>query len=225
MNIVDILIILILISGGVAGAKNGFFKQTIVLFGTILCFMLAWGLKNPIANFLSYHTPFFKFAGLTSFNIILYQLIGFLILLSLLSAILTILVRISGVVERLLKLTVILGIFSKILGFIVGVIEIYIIVFVILFFARQPFIDQTLLEESLLAPTIVESSPGLSSIVEDMNDVLKDTYKITKEYEDNKDIDYTNGQIIDSLIKHKVIDEEYVNKLEQKGKIVYKRGV
>ena len=221
MNIVDIIIILILISGGLAGAKNGFFKQTVVLISTILCFMLAWGLKNPIANFLSYNIPFFKFAGLTSFNIILYQLIGFFVLLSLFSAIATILIRFSGIFEKVLKITVILGIFSKILGFIVGAIETYIIVFAILFFAKQPFIDQTLLQDSLLVPTIVESSPGLSNIVEDMNDVLKDTYKITKEYEDNKNIDYTNKQIIESLLKHKVIDQEYVDKLQKKGKIKY----
>ena len=220
MNFVDILLIIVLISGGLAGAHNGFFKQSVVLVGTIICFILAWIFKNPIADFLSFNLPFFSFNGLKSLNILFYQLAAFLSLLLLFSAVLIVLIKMTGIFEKILKMTIILGIPSKILGFFVGLIETYIIVFAVLFFAKQPIFNQELLEESLLTPIIVNSSPGLSNIVGNMNDSLKDIYIITKDY-DNKDKSKTNKEIIDSLLKHKVIDQNYVDKLEKKGKIKY----
>lgn len=221
MNFVDILVIFVLISGGITGAHNGFFKQSVVLIGTIICFILAWMLKNPIANFLSFNLPFFDFNGLKSLNIVFYQLISFLILLALFSAVLIVLIKITGIFEKILKFTIVLGIPSKILGFFVGLIETYIIVFAVLFFAKQPIFNQELFEESTLTPVIVNSSPGLSNIVGNMNDSLKDIYTITKNYEENKDKNKTNTDIIDSLLKHNVIDKEYIDKLENKGKIDY----
>ena len=221
MGFVDILVIIVLILGGITGAKNGFFKQTVVLVGTIICFLLAWFLKNPIANFMSYNFPFFSFNGLESLNIVFYQLTAFLVLLALFAAVLVVLTKITGVFEKILKFTIILGIPSKILGFIVGLIETYIIVFAILFFAKQPIFNQEIFEDSKLTPVIVNSSPGLSNIVSNMNESLKDIFIITKDYENNHDKNSTNKQIIDSLLKHKVIDKDYVDKLVKKGKIKY----
>ena len=164
MNIVDVVIIMGLLLGGVTGAKNGFFRQSVVLIGTILCFILAWVFKNPIANFLSFTLPFFNFAGpfegLTSLNIVMYQLIAFLLLLSLFSAILAIIIKATGVFEKILNFTIILGIPSKILGFIVGVIEAYVIVFVVLFFVNQPAVNLEIVKESTFSPKIVNSSPA-----------------------------------------------------------------
>lgn len=221
MGFLDIVIIIVLISGGFAGAKNGFFRQTVVLIGTIICFILAWLFKNPIANFLSFNLPFFEFNGLKALNIVFYQLAAFLLLLILFTAVLVVLVKITGIFEKILKLTIVLGIPSKILGFIVGVIEAYIIIFAVLFFAKQPIFNQELIEESKLSPIIVNSSPGLSNIVSNMNESLKDIYTITKEYENEKNVENTNKEIIDSLLKHKVINEDYIDKLEKKGKIKY----
>ena len=221
MGFVDILVIIVLVFGGITGAHNGFFKQTVVLVGTIICFLLAWFLKNPIADFLSFNLPFFSFNGLSSLNIVFYQLTAFLALLALFSSILIVLIKITGGFEKILKFTIILGIPSKILGFIVGLIETYIIVFAVLFFVKQPIFSQELIEESKLAPVIVNSSPGLSNIVSDMNQSLKDILIITKNYEDNHDKNSTNKQIIDSLLKHKVITKEYIDKLVKNGKIKY----
>lgn len=221
MNFVDILIILVLISGGIAGAHNGFFKQSVVLVGTIICFLLAWFLKNPIADFLSFNLPFFSFNGLKSLNIVFYQLTAFLVLLALFSAVLIVLIKITGIFEKILKFTIVLGIPSKILGFIVGLIETYIIVFAILFFAKQPIFNQELIEESKIAPVIVNSSPGLSNVVSNMNESLKDIFIITKDYEDNKDKDKTNKQVVESLLRHNVINQNYIDKLQKQGKISY----
>ena len=223
MAFLDILIIIVLLSGGLVGAQNGFFRQTVVLIGTIMCFVVAWFFKDYIANFLSFNLPFFKFSGVTSLNILLYQLIAFVILFSFFAAVVVVLAKMTGVLEKILKMTVVLGIPSRILGFIVGLVEAYVIVFVVLFFVKQPMFSQELVEESELTPIIVNSSPVLSSVVSDMNKSLKEIYVINKDYEDNKDADVTNKAIIDSLLKHKVITEDYIDKLVKKGKIVYER--
>ena len=225
MNIVDVVIIMGLLLGGVTGAKNGFFRQSVVLIGTILCFILAWVFKNPIANFLSFTLPFFNFAGpfegLTSLNIVMYQLIAFLLLLSLFSAILAIIIKATGVFEKILNFTIILGIPSKILGFIVGVIEAYVIIFVVLFFVNQPAVNLEIVKESTFSPKIVNSSPGLSNIVGNMNDAVNDIYDITKDYNINQNTNSFNKKVINSLLEHKVIDKDYLDKLVSKGKINY----
>ena len=225
MNIVDVVIIMGLLLGGVTGAKNGFFRQSVVLIGTILCFILAWVFKNPIANFLSFTLPFFNFAGpfegLTSLNIVMYQLIAFLLLLSLFSAILAIIIKATGVFEKILNFTIILGIPSKILGFIVGVIEAYVIIFAVLFFVNQPAVNLEIVKESTFSPKIVNSSPGLSNIVGNMNDAVNDIYDITKDYNVNQNTNSFNKKVINSLLEHKVIDKAYLDKLVSKGKINY----
>ena len=97
MNFIDILVIIVLVSGGIAGAYNGFFKQSVILVGTIVCFILAWVLKNPIADFLSFNLPFFSFNGLKSLNIVFYQLAAFLGLLAIFVSILIVLIKITGI--------------------------------------------------------------------------------------------------------------------------------
>lgn len=225
MNIIDVVIIFGLLLGGFAGAKNGFFKQSVVLVGTILCFVLSWIFKDFIANFLSYNLPFFNFAGpfegLTSLNIVMYQLIAFLLLMFLFTAILVVIIRMTGVFEKILKMTIILGIPSKILGFIVGAIEAYVILFVILFFFSQPAFNIEIVNDSKFANTIVNSSPGLSNIVGNMNDAVNDIYEITSSYSVNQNTYDFNRRVIDSLLEHEVIDMEYVNNLISKGKISY----
>lgn len=225
MNIIDVVIIFGLILGGMAGARNGVFKQTTLLIGTILCFVLSWLLKDFIANFLSYTLPFFNFAGpfegLTSLNIVMYQLIAFLILMALFTSVLVVLLKITDGFEKFLKFTVLLGIPSKILGFIVGVIEAYVILFAILFFVNQPAFNFGVVNESHFKDPILTSSPGLSNMVGDMNDAINDIYYITKDYHYSNNSNTFNRRVVNSLLEHNVIDEDYLNELRTRGKIDY----
>ena len=225
MNIVDVVIIFGLLLGGVSGWHNGFFKQSVTLVGTIICFILAWVFKDIIANFLSYTLPFFNFVGpfegLTSLNIVLYQLLSFMLLLILFTSVLVVLIKITNGFEKFLKFTIILGIPSKILGFIVGIIEAYVILFAILFFVNQPVFNLEIVNESKLTNPILNSSPGLSNIVGNMNNAIGDIYDITKSYNVNQNPDSFNRQVVNTLLEHDVIDKDYVNTLREKGKINY----
>ena len=68
----------------------------------------------------------------------LYELISFFILLSVFSLILAVIIKISGVIERFLRSTVILALPSRILGGVLGVIEFYVFSFILLLIVTMP---------------------------------------------------------------------------------------
>ncbi len=223
MQIIDIFIILIILSFGATGLKNGFFKQTVLTIGTILVFVLSYKFKDYIANFLSYHLPFFNFAGpfegLTTINIILYQMVSFILVFLLLTSVLVVLLKVTGVFEKILKFTIVLGIPSKILGFIVGLIEGYVIVFIALFFLSQPAVNIDIINDSKLKPVILNSSPVLSNVVKNTNETVKELYVLVKDYAVTENKDSFNKNSIDIMLKNKVITVEYVEELIERDKL------
>ena len=222
MSIIDILIITGFLSGASLGLRNGVIKQGVVLIGTLLCVVIAWTFKTPLANFLSFNLPFFNFNGLTALNIVIYQFISFCFILALLSFILIFAIKLAGGIEKVLKYTIVLGIPSRILGLILGLIEALVVIFICLFIIKGTVINQktNILDNSKFAPVILKSSPGLSNIAGNMNDTLNDISSITKSY-NKDDKNKVNKEIIDVLLKHDVVTNDYLNKLKNKGKIKY----
>lgn len=223
-NIIDVLIFLTIALMGVIGWKKGVLKQTVSTVGFVLIVIIAFYLKNPIAEFLSLYFPFFKFGGvyggIVSFNILLYQLIAFLIVILILETILQIIVKITGIIEKILKFTIILGIPSKILGMIVGIIEGFIIVFIALFFFKQPLFNIKQFNDSKLTDKILNSTPILSNISQDFVDTFNDIYDLSEKYtNESMTSDEFDLASIDIMLKHKVITTKYVQKLVDKGKI------
>ena len=224
MNIVDAIIVLLILACGVAGFKRGVLKQTVSTVGFIIVVILAFYLKNPIAEFLSLHLPFFSFGGnlanTVSLNIILYQLISFILVILVLETVLGILIRITGIIEKILKFTVILGIPSKILGFVVGVVEGFIITFILLFFLRQPGFNLKIFDGSKLTNPILNSTPVLSQVAGDFVDTFNDLYELGNDYYEQKlDANTLDLKSIDVMLEHKIITPDYVKKLVDNGKI------
>ena len=120
MNILDAVIIIFFIVGILAGFRRGVIKQTVLLVGIVIILVLSFYLRVPISTFLYKHLPFFSFGGLfkgvSVLNILLYELIAFLVVFSILYLILRVLLKLSGLLEKILKATIILGFFSKIAG-------------------------------------------------------------------------------------------------------------
>lgn len=223
IGIVDVCILVLLLMFAVVGLKRGFFKQTVITLGTILVFILAYSFKDFLANFFSYNLPFIKFSGaisgLTTINIIVYQMLAFIVMLGLFSAVLIVLIKITGIFEKILKFTIILSIPSKIAGFILGLVEGYVIIFIALFVLNQPAINLEILNESKAMPIIVNSSPGLSNVVSKTQDSLVEIYKLGKTYVADQDSNKFNKNTIDVMLKNKIITVEYVDKLIEKNKI------
>lgn len=223
IKIVDVAIILLVLAYGIAGLKRGAIKQSVMTVGIILVFMLAFYFKNPLAKFLSSILPFFDFSGsikgLTSLNILVYQMISFILVFVVLVIVLNVLIKISDIFEKVLKATIILSIPSKIGGFIIGLIEGYVVVFIVLFFLSQPAVNLKILNESKLMPKVLNSSPGLTNIVRDTNESISEIYEVTNDYKGGKSSDEYNREIVDVMLKNKIVTVDYMDTIIKKKKL------
>lgn len=117
INIIDIAIILMVIMFGIVGFKKGIIKEAVSLIGIILVFIISFYFKETIGNILCKFLPFFTFSGplkgLVSLNILIYQLIGFLIIYSILSGVYTLILKVSGIFQKLVNMTIVLILPSK----------------------------------------------------------------------------------------------------------------
>lgn len=221
MNITDAVIITILIIGVLGGMSRGLIKQTVFLVGLVVCIFFAFCLRAPIATFMYKYLPFFKFGGVFSgvsiINILLYEVLAFLILFSVFYLVLRMLLKITGIIEKILDLTIILGFISKIGGGIVGFIEAYIIVFIFLFVCSQPFIEITGLDNSKVGNYILDNTPIMSGMIKDTRDAVNEMYTLSKRYQNDKN--KLNEETIKLFVKYDIITEENVKSLRERGKI------
>ena len=132
MNILDIIIILLLLASAITGFKRGVIKELVMLVGIVIVYIIAFSLKGILGLLLCKICPFFSFDGLPSLNIIMYQLIAFIIIASVLFGIYHFILKLTGIIQKVIDLSIILTLPSKILGLAVGFIEGYIILFMIL---------------------------------------------------------------------------------------------
>lgn len=220
MNILDAVIIICLIVGIMGGMKRGLIKSIVLLVGLIAIVVVSYYLKNPVSAFFYKTFPFFslKFSA-PIFNIIIYEFIAFITIFSVLYLALRLLLHITGLLEKLLKATVILGFFSSIGGAIVGFIESYILVFIMLFLFSQPFMNITGLESSKLSNFILDKTPLLSSAIEDTRSIVTELDGLREDY-GNKTKDY-NKKAVDLFLKYEIISGENLEILVEKGKIEY----
>lgn len=223
MNFIDIIVIIFILIGGIVGFKRGFFNQTISFVGFLLVLILSFLLKNEIATFLCLNFPFFSFGGLftgvTILNILLYEVIAFIILVIVLSIILKVIIFVTKIFEKILKFTIILGIPSKILGALVGLIEYYIIAFIALFCLNQPTFESIKLNESKVSMFILHKTPILNRVIENTLDAVDEIYSLTETYDDKDNNTGLNEKTLDILFKYKLVDVETLEKLIEEDKL------
>ncbi len=223
MNIIDVIIILFILLIGVIGWHNGVIKTTVSAVGILIVFILSFYLKNPIAEWLSLNLPFFNFWGdfknVTMLNVIIYQLLSFIIVFSILMIIYCVVVKISSFIEKILKCTIILGIPSKILGFIVGLIEGQIIVAVILIFLSFPIFEIDLVHESKLKRFILESTPIVGNLSKNISVATNEIMLLRDKFSSDSTKDEFNRKSLDIMLKYNIIEVDYANKLLSSGKL------
>ena len=166
--------------------------------------------------------PFINFGGfikgIEAINILFYEVLAFIIVFSLLMLILKIVLMLTGLIEKILKATVILSIPSKILGIVVGAIEMYVYVFLVLVVITLPIINVPYVRDSKVSSFILNNTPILSSVSEEMVDTYNDIYKVVKD-KDSKSNEELNDEVIKLLLDKKVITKESLNKLIDRNKI------
>lgn len=222
MNVVDIVIIVLLIFGALAGFKAGVIKKTADFVGMFLIVILAFYLKNYLSVIMYENLPFFSFGGfikgIDAINILFYEVLAFIITFILLLLVLRIVLMLTGLIEKLLKATVILSIPSKLLGIIVGAIETYVYVFIVLVVLTLPVFNISYIRDSKVANFMLDNTPILSGVSEEMMDIYGEVYKILDE-KDSKTNEELNEDILELLIEKEVITKESARELVDKNKI------
>ena len=223
MNIIDIIAILIIILFGYLGKKKGFVKSIVSFLGLILVFIIAFIMKNPIADWLSLNLPFFNFTGsfkgATILNVIIYQLIAFILVFSILMTIYQIVVRVSGLVERLLKVSFILSIPTKIGGIIVGVLEGMVVVLISIVVLSLPVLKFNLVEDSLIRKYLYDASPVVGKVTGNLNVSISEIMELKDKFESDDNKEDFNLSCLDILLKHKILKKDLASKLVNGGKL------
>ena len=223
MNIVDFVILIILAFGAVLGFKRGLMKELVAFVGFILVVVLAFLFKDTVSVWLYQTMPFFDFGGVfkgvTALNIILYEMIAFLVVFVILLVIQKVLLFVTGILEKVFDLTIILGIFSRFLGAIVGVVQYFVLVFIVLYIASLPMFDFDFLNESKLKTPILTKTPVLSGMVEKTLDVVNEFGELKDKYESAESAMDFNRDTLKLFLKYKVISVENVERLDEAGKI------
>ncbi len=222
MNIADIIIIIAILLGAVAGFKAGVIKKTVDFLGMFIIVILAFYLKNGLSVIMYENLPFFNFGGfikgIESINILLYELLAFLVVFLALLFILKVVLIVTGLIEKILKATVILSIPSKILGIVVGAIEMYAYVFLVLVILTLPIFKLPYVRESKLADFMLNNTPILSGVSEEMIDIYSSVYDIV-DGRDAKTNEEINEEVLRLLIDKEVITKESARKLVEQNKV------
>lgn len=222
LNIVDAIIILAILLGGVIGFKEGAIKKLTSVIGLVIVVILSFTLKNKLSIYFYENLPFFDFwgifKGIQVLNIVFYEMLAFLIIASVLMIIYRVILGITGIIEKILKATVILSIPSKILGFFVGLIESYVWVYLILFLFTLPIFNFKEIYESKTAMSILENTPILSKYTSKTLDIYNDLYSII-DNKDSKTNEQINEEAMKLMLKHEIITKESAEKLIRKHKV------
>ena len=224
LNIVDVIILLVIGLFIVIGWRNGFIKMTVSTVGVIIVFVLSFLFKNPIAEWLTFNLPFFSFFGyfknITILNVVVYQLIAFIIIYSILMVVYSLVLKLSGLIERVLNFTIILGIPSKLLGAFLGLIEGIFVCSIVLMIITLPIFEIPHLKESKVKDAILSYVPIVSSASKNTNEAIKEIIDLKETYEGNKE--EFNLKTLEILLKYKVIDYDYSKRLLETKKLKIK---
>ena len=222
LNIVDIIILLFILLGGLIGFKEGVIKRLTSFIGLILVVVLSFILKNHLSVFFYENLPFFDFwgvfKGIQVLNIVFYEMLSFVIIASVLMLVYKVIVGLTGIIEKILKATVILSIPSKILGFIVGMLETYIWVYLFLFILTLPVFNIKDVYDSKVSTFIISETPILSKYTGKTIDIYHDLYDIIDNRE-NKSNTEVNEEAMKVMLKYEIITPESARKLVDKNKV------
>lgn len=224
--IVNSVIILFLVMGVYDGYKKGFIEGLFRLAGAIVALVLAYMFKDKLSVLLYTHLPFIKlgglFRGVSVINILIYELIAFVLIFIVAILVVDLVVKTSGLVEKLLKIIplfdVLNGILGALIGFLQTIVILYFVIFVFKFgcnlfgFQLQPSLADNVLEIKIL-------DEKFGSTISSFNEIAA----LSKTYENSKDKTELNNKSIDILLKYGIISKENLDILIKNGKITYNK--
>ena len=219
---IDIVVIIILLIGVYSGYKKGFLESAIRFIGVCASFIVSYLFKNPISVYLYKNLPFFKiggfFKGVTVLNILIYEVIAFIILFTVCLIILKILGKLTGIVDKALSFIFLIGVPNKLLGSVMGFISAYIVIYFagILFTFGCSFLGYSI--NKSFVNTVIET-PILEKTFGNSVNALDEIASLAKNYKDTEDKDQYNYESLEILLKYKIITAENAKYLNDEKKI------
>ena len=219
-NIFDIGIVLIFIMFLIVGIKRGVIKEAVSLLATILVFVLSFSLKGIIGNILCVLLPFFNLDGFVTLNIFFYQLLAFIIVFCIMLGIYEVSLKVSKFLQKIVNLTIILWLPSKILGGVVSFLKGYLVLFIIFVFLMIPFGNVSLFRESKCINFMLYNTPVLSGYTKNFVEPVRDVIDLSNNVAKNKiGVNEANLEALDIMLKYKVVDKETIKSLQEVGKM------
>lgn len=223
MTIVDIITLVLIGIGALVGFKKGVIRTFVQLIGIVSISIVAFQFKGVLGNVLIRNLPFFNFGGavneLYSLNLLFYQGVAFVVIWVLMYCLLNILIDLSGIIDMLLKLTIVLAIPSKIMGAIIGAVEMIIFIFILGFSMLQFNHTQKFVMDSKVLRPIVERTPVVNAIFAPAIAASENIYDAVVKYKDTQNSLESNLEIIRALIKYQVVSDDIVQECIDNGKL------
>ncbi len=221
MNIVDYILIAILILSAIKGYKTGLIPSVVNVVGVILVFVIAFYIKNPIADMLFKNLPFLNFGGIftgiTVANILFYEAIAYGLAVIVLGIVFTFIKRLSFFVNHLFQISIFLNLPSKIIGAIVGIGEGILYSFILLYIASVVNRLTPYVMESKYGMKILKETPIVSNVANNLVSSGNEIYDIILKNKNN--VTQANLESVDVLMKYDILSYDTAKTLVEKNKL------
>lgn len=224
-TIIDIFLVLFIGLGMLAGIKKGLIKSLVSLLGLVAITIISFRIRLGLTDFLIDKMPFSNFGGelygLTALNILIYNALAFVVIFVVLYCVLNIIVKVTGFIDTLLKFTVIWIIPSKIGGALIGFLEAWVYLYLVIFVLIQFSLTNTFVTQSTMANTILNNTPIVGTYLSGAKAAAIGIYDSIREYtkDESKTIDDLNVRILQYEINYGLIGKAKANELIETGKI------
>lgn len=224
LNIFDVGIILLLIMFLIVGFKNGVIREAFALIGIIAVFILSFVFKGLLGNLMCIILPFFKLSGVIEgfsvINILIYQIIAFMLVFAILLTIYEIFLKISKFIQKLVNLTIILILPSKLLGAVVSLIKGVIVLFAVFIVLMIPLKNSELFTGSTMVNQILYKTPILSQSSNNYINTVEEIYNLAEKVSNKKiSTNAANLELLDMMLKHKIVNKSTVENLVKLHKL------
>lgn len=223
--VLDIILVAFVALGTYMGFRKGLIKSLVGFVGLVAIIIISYTLRAKLAAFLIDKMPFFNFSGplegLTSLNILIYNVIAFIIIFILLYCVLNLLITVTGLIDTILKFTVIWIIPSKIGGAIVGFLESWVFLYLAVFVLAQFSFSAGLVSNSKVSQVILNHTPIVGNYLGGAKKAAESIYNGIEEYtnDETKTKDDLNLYILQISINYNLVSAEKATELMEIGKI------
>ena len=218
---INIILLVLLALGTYAGFKKGLIKGAVQLIGLVAIIIISYTLRYPLVEFLINKFPFFSFNGYSTLTILLYNVVAFVLIFVLLYCLLNIILTLTGFIDTLLKFTIIWEIPSKIGGAIIGFLEMWVFLYLVIMIASSFNVTAEYLKDSKVADIMINHTPIVGTYLRGIPKAASEIYDGIKMYtaDNSKTQEEINLYILQLEINYGLITKQKAQELVDIDKV------